>query len=375
MTITARYAFDKTLDLAKYTVGLLIRPKPAGFLMNSGLGVLALVWGGPQFMVHVIHTKQAGTVEATFASPELPPSISYPLTGLAILLILSGVGLAVRSWWGEQKGLMRKRVVSVELLGMDAVSATRLIDALPAELPGQREEVYVDVRESVRGGSDRQLAEAVEKVCLTKTLLEIKLSSIAREDAAIVVGARAPVGLQFLLGVVLDDENSIKLWDFDRIKDCWRPLEVTGLPVKVTTDIPSANLGDEVVLAVSTSYAIQDSTLAKTWPGLPVVRLSIDDPLPNQLWSEQAHRDLAGAFLQVLAQLLNRQVKQIHLALAASASMTIRLGMQFDIRNHPQLTVYQFDKPSDCYTWGVRMPQGDEGKRATFVSAKEILQV
>lgn len=93
-----------------------------------------------------------------------------------------GLAMATYGWWGEQKLLARKRLVSIELQGLDAFSATPLSEASAPGFRGQKEPLVVDVREMVRGGTDAQLRMAIERIRLVKHELDTKLASIARED-------------------------------------------------------------------------------------------------------------------------------------------------------------------------------------------------
>lgn len=371
MSLTPRYAFDKLNETFRFVVGLILRRTPAGLLIGTGMTVHTLLFGA-QFAVKINQKVGDGSVEASYSSGDIPPMWADGLSILATVCIVVGGYMAFQTWRGDRRALERKRVVAIELLGLDAVSATRLIDARPQEMAGLPIDILIDVREQVRGGTEQQLRVAVDKVNLAKTRLESSVSDIAREDLVLMVGARAPVGLQFLLGVVLDDEGGIAIWDFERNRNCWQRLQAVGQAVEITTEFPPGDLGPEVVLAVSTSYTIHESTLANSWQGLPVVRLSVKDPLPNELWSDEVQQDVAAAFLKALAQLKNRQVKHIHLALAACSSLTIRLGMSFDARNLPCLTVYQYEKQIDRYTWGVQMLEGNDEKLGRLVPAATL---
>jgi hypothetical protein len=113
----------------------------------------------------------------------------------------------------------------------------------------------------------------------------------------------------------------------------------------------------EAVLAVSVSCPIRDADLRATFPTLPVVRLNLENPNPNNHWAETKQSRLAEQFLNAAIAMSGRGVARIHLVIAAQNSVVFRLGRAYDKRNLPEVVVYQFENgAAPPYPWGVLMP-------------------
>ena len=105
------------------------------------------------------------------------------------------------------------------------------------------------------------------------------------------------------------------------------------------------------------SQPILQTDLEEGFPGLPIVRMTLDGGGLHSHWSDRKQGHLADQFLQTAFELDRRGVTRIHLVLAAPNSVVFRFGRSYDKRNLPAISVYQFEKGSHPpYPWAVAMP-------------------
>ena len=330
------------------------RRHPAIILVRGGLALLILLITG--WAVSVSIPTQHGPFSIRFDSEGgTPMLISYGLFALAIGLCIFGF-----LWYrADQRRLSRKKIIVVEARGLRDTSGTPLHEAVPEKLEGNRDQVLIDLRQRVKDGVIVEPSAALEKLASLPTDLERRENGLDRRDITYVYGGLAPVPLTFLTGVLMDDEGSVVVMDWDRHAENWRALDgdddgqrfsVTGL------DAVPANATD-VALTISVSYSVDVPGVRQKVGGIPVVEMALASGSPDCHWSEGKQKALGQQFLDTAIALGNRGVKQIHLFLAAQNSVVFRFGRLYDKRNLPEITVYQYQREdAPPYPWGVRMP-------------------
>ncbi len=169
-----------------------------------------------------------------------------------------------------------------------------------------------------------------------------------------------PVPFTFLTGVLMDDEGTVFILDWDRHAEAWRELDGADdgkrfhIP-DLAREIPDGT--KETAMAVSVSYGVIADDVRARVGDMPLVELKLDGGSPDCHWSEHKQRALGQQFLDTAIGLSNRGVQRIHLFLAAQNSVAFRFGRLYDKRNLPKVVVYQYQKDSaSAYPWGVLMP-------------------
>jgi len=290
-----------------------------------------------------------------------PLLIAYVATGVGVLLILIGVAWEWIRCREERRRLLRKKVIVIEGRGLRDASGNPLVNAVRSDLEGHREQVLLDVRQGIRDGAIVEPQAALEKILGLPTDLARRQYGLDRRDITIVYGGLMPVPLTFLTGVLVDDEQRIHVFDWDRHAERWRALDAPddGKRFAATGigDLPSN--ATEVVVVVSVSYRVDLDGARRFLPGLPIVHLELVDGNPDYHWSIDKQCALAKQFLETAIALGNCGVKRIHLFLAAQNSMVFRFGRLYDKRNLPDVIVYQYERGQEPpYTWGILMPVG-----------------
>lgn len=299
----------------------------------------------------VVGTFKFSTGEGTPGLAQI--AIAWVMLAGAIV----GLGLTVHSYRKESREADIKRVVVVELRGLVDTSDHPLIEAVPKRLTGRKVDASVDVRQLLTGPSPNVPEALLELRHIQRNVRQVR-GDTARAHVQVVAGGIMPVPLLFYSGVLLDDEGHVVLMDWERTGKCWKQLadpddgtrfEISG--------IETAQASKEVVLAVSASYLADFSGIESTFPGLPVVHLQRQDLSVNSIWSDDTQAQLTQQFLQTLGALANDGVELVHLILAAPASLSIRFGMAYDVRNMPTLRCYQWNRGQvPPYEWSVEMP-------------------
>lgn len=280
------------------------------------------------------------------------------MTGVAFWLSVGLIGIGVLVALRDEFRERRKLLAIVEVRGLHSSPDTPAKDSIRRSFRGQRHEVLVDFRPNVPG-------ELVNpKVMLNRIEgMHLNLQSAAlgrdKSDVQVAVGGLAAVPAMFLLGVLLEDESNIEVFDWDRDLKLWRMLDGHDDNVRFRPlDLPTESIhGSEVVLAVSASYPVDHSAIATTFVGVPVTHLTAAELGTNRYWSKEKQQACVQAFRQAIETLIAHQVTRIHLVLAAPASLAIQMGMALDKRLWPEVVVYQYEKSSTPpYPWGVQMP-------------------
>ena len=335
------------------------RRSPALRVMRSGLGCLALAFGAG-WALDVSFPFQDGRIDVGFDSAGGTPNVLVYAAGF-IGAGLIGVGFiwAVVCYRTEQRRLARKKVVVLEARGLRDTGGAPLIEAVPPRLEGHRDQVLVDLRQGVKDGEIVAPEAVLENLISLPADLKRRENGFDRRDLTLAYGGLTPVPFTFLTGVLIDDEGVAFILDWDRYAEAWRELDGPddGKRFQVTNldNVPDG--AKEVALAVSVSYGVIADDVRAQFGDMPIVKLDLEAGSPDCHWSEDKQRALGRQFLDAAIGLGNRNVRRIHLFLAAQNSVAFRFGRLYDKRNLPEVVVYQYQRNATLsYPWGVLMP-------------------
>ena len=331
------------------------RRSPALYFMRIGLICIALgVGGGWKFDVSMPIADGSGILVFKHTENPLPTCIFYSISIVGLVLVVFG------AYWEYQRNSSEsKKIIVVEIRGLRDVEGEMLAAAIPKRLDGTRQSILVDIRQGIKDGEIVEPDAVLEKLTALPIELNHAQSDLNRSANMVVFGGLAPVPTIFLAGILIDDESSVHVFDWDRHSERWRELdglddgkrfESSGI-----SEVPLDSR--EVALSVSVSYRIHTSDVRKKIGNLPLVELILDGGSSDCHWSEQKQRSLGSQFLETLFQIENKGVQKIHLFLAAPSSVSFRFGRLYDKRNLPEVVLYQYQRTaSPPHTWGILMP-------------------
>lgn len=284
--------------------------------------------------------------------------LSLARIGIGFLMVVVGSIWVHREQQREQARLARNVAIVIESRGLRDEDGHSLKEAVSKESKGRVDELLIDLRRFNHDGMVFDPQGAADEIMQAHRDLRRRRLLKDRSDVSVVYGGLTPVPFTFLIGVLMDDQGVISTWDWDRTREIWRKLDAPddGCRFIVSWE-PPAERPEEVVVAVSTSYPILDENLARSFPGVPVMRLDLEGRGQDSHWSEQKQAALATQFLSALKDLEGIGVKTIRLVIAAQNSLVFRLGTRFERRNVPNAVVYQFERNADPpFSWGVELP-------------------
>ncbi|MFT6091859.1 SAVED domain-containing protein [Sulfitobacter sp.] len=336
------------------------------YLIGSGLALLLGVYGSAAaiiiFLRLVLGVAPEGLVKETIET------LDVVILGFALLLIGTGVALAVVRFFGEARMRSKKRNVVIEARGLRDDDGKALADTIRNAHEGAVISVLLNLRNKLDGEIIKP-DKAVDEIMVMHRHLNQTCEDGDRNDLKTFYGGLAPVPYTFLTGVLLDDEGAIITYDWDRVQETWRKVDdnddgrsfiVEGLDA--IWDVA------EVVVALAFSYPVNDDDLNTTFT-LPEVTLTLDGMSSDGHWSQQKQNRLAQEFFEVAKQLSGRGVQRIHLVLAAPNSVVFTFGRRYDKRNLPGIVVYQYQRgKKPAYPWGILMPVAGVERAKVFHS-------
>ena len=335
------------------------RRSPALFIMRAGLICEILAFGsGWTFGISVPFQNDQLTLSFDSAGGA-PMFLTFGAGVIGLALLVIGFVWEICRYRDERKSLDRKKVLVIEARGLRDASGTPLIEAIPENLKGHRDHILVDMRQHIKDGEIVAPEAALAKLISLPIDIRRRENGFDRRDLTLVYGGLAPVPLTFLTGILIDDESTVSILDWDRHKEAWRELNESDDGKRFGTPkydkIPVGTL--EVALSMSVSYGVNEKDVRTKVGKMPLIVLNLEDGSPNCHWSEEKQRSLGKQFLKTIVGLGNRHVKRIHLFLAAQNSVTFRFGRLYDKRNLPEIVVYQYQRGSTPpYPWGILMP-------------------
>lgn len=349
MSRTPRRDFDNLLALF---IEWLFRKKSfAALLLKSGAIVAVATIGGLPFNL---------TVPTSLGSVSLGTNIGgAPIWVFGAPLSISLILMSLVVWRLESRAVDRKRVLAIELRGLRDTPGTPLIDAVPANILGRREQILVDTRQRIHDGFVTDPHVALRRLLELPSLIKSSTDGLDRSDVTFAFGGLAPVPLTFLAGVLIDDEGHCKVLDWDRHANKWRSLSDhdDGVRFDIEGVDQAPPNAPRICLAISMSYAIDCDAIRAQFFDMPMVEMRLPTRGTETHWSEDKQKALARQFLDVAMRLADKGIGEIHLFLAAPSSFVFRLGRLYDKRNLPAICVHQYEKGySPTYPWGIQMP-------------------
>lgn len=351
---------DQLIRILRVVTEFLTRRRTiAGALVAAGVTVLGLSAGGlPDG--EVAYQDPQRTLGLSLRSADvLPREANLAMLGLGALLILGGLAIGVVDFVQTYRLNARRKSIIVEVRGLHSSPDTP-VTAADIGLPrGAVDRQVVDFRPSSEG----ELVNpnlALDKLAGMKRAVESACGDRAPEDVTLAVGGLAAVPCMFLVGMLLDNESSIIVFDWDRSGKKWRLTDGQDDGKRMAPmDPPTVPAGSgEAVLAVSLSYAVDENALQRRFgPEVPVVQLRAEEMLADRYWSLEKQQACVVAFTDAVQKLMAAGVQRLHLVVAGPSSLVVRLGMAYDRRLMPDLVVHQYERTSpQGYPWGLRMP-------------------
>lgn len=331
----------------------------AGILLAVG-GAIAVAALGSGWVLGFIYREPGRVMDIKVENTAgVPAWAILAVLCVGISLIVVGAAIGIADWWRTRNAEMRRKSIIVELRGLHSSPDTSALTAILGLPAGQRDLHVVDFRPS-REGELVNPELALEKLQPLKRAVEAACGGRAKEDVTVALGGLAAVPILFLTGMLFDDESNVVIYDWDRVRKIWRLTDDLD-DGKRFLQIPATTypLGiQEVILAVSASYAVDDQGIMKAFGNnVPVVHIKAEEMLIDKLWSEAKQQAYVMAFRDAVQRLMENGVKKIHLILAAPASLSIRMGMAYDRRLMPEIIVYQYERSAEPpYPWGIQMP-------------------
>ncbi len=356
MKSTFEYAIKKVVDYATR-----IRT-PAHIFLTCGAALMLYdgIWAG--FPAADLIWKGEGQSVSLSVSDSPAEYVSVTRLALAVILIVIGGVWSLRDQRREEARTAKTRAIVIESRGLRDEQGRSLSESVSKNLRCRVDDSLVDLRRFNRDGRVIDPDGAAQEVMQIIGDLRRRRTDKDRDDIALVYGGLTPVPFTFLLGVLLDDEGPVELWDWDRTQERWRKVndDDDGNRFKVDWKPPESAFS-EAVIAVSASYPILDENLDRAFTGLPVLRMDLEGRGQDSHWSATKQAALATQFLDAAKLLEGAGVKVVHLVIAAPNSFVFQLGKRYDRRNVPQAIVYQYERDSDpAHPWGVLLPKPGE---------------
>lgn len=288
----------------------------------------------------------------------LLPTLGF---GLGFVMVIGGLALLGYQTFEDKARRRRQRVIVVEQLSLRGGPNQPLRSHLPSRFDGHLENIFHDIRDHFVANAIPNPKAALDYITSIKDEVVQRTAGHDRADISVVYGGRMTVPFTFVTGVLLGDEGTITVLDWDRKPDGgWKELDAPDDGERFEVSPLDAVNADEVVLAISVSYPVAASNVEATFPGHPVVTMKIPSLSSDRHWSIAKQGAWSMEFLQVLKQLSGRGVKRIHLILAAPNSVSFEFGRRYDEALLPECIVYFFlDGHQPPYPWGVRVPKHD----------------
>jgi len=356
MNATLEYVIKKVVDYATRV------RTPARIFLTCGAALVLCGGIWRSFPAADMLWKGEGQ-SVRFSISDAPAEyLSLAGLGLGVIFMVVGGVWSLRDQRREEARTAKKRAFVIESRGLRDEQGRPLSAAVSDDLRCRVDDCLADLRRFNRDGRVIDPDGAAHEVMQVIGDLHRRRTDKHREDVTLVYGGLTPVPFTFLLGVLLDDEGPIELWDWDRTRERWRKVndDDDGIRFKVDWKPPESDFA-EAVIAVSASYPILDENLERAFPRLPVLRMDLEGRGQDSHWSHSKQAALATQFLDAAKLLEGAGVKVVHLVIAAPNSLVFHLGKRYDRRNVPQAIVYQYERDSDpAYPWGILLPKPGE---------------
>lgn len=344
----------------KRVLDFAFRPRNVGLkLVAGGVAILAAAAAGG-FAFDLAYVDPGSGTSLSFKSGEGAPAIIISATVVvSVMLICVGALVAIYDLIVTRRRDARKKNVIVELRGLHSGPSSPPTPAAIGLPPVAVQNVPIDFRPQAEGKLvDPEVA--LQKLDALRPTIAAAIAGRDEADVTVAIGGLAATPVLFLAGMLIDDEAHVVLYDWDREHRAWRGLDgmddgKRALAVDYST-LPTG--AKRAVLALSLSYAVDEDALKRRFSAdAAIVHMRIEDPLVNQFWSMTKQEAIAKSFIETVQQLLHRGVQRLDLIIAAPASLSIRLGMAYDRRLLPDVTVHQYERSTASgYPWSLKMP-------------------
>lgn len=335
-----------------------LRPKASKRVFWVFWGLLAATSG----MSFTAFVRLSNGFEIELSLDGIAAWLTVLLAVMTVLVFATGLWMLCKEWNDERKLTSRKIVIALETIGLRAGNPKSWKEALEHEHNCQVHATKIDVRERFANGYIERPENVIDFIHGQVDRVRETSQEHDASDVTVAAAGICQVPINILVGALLDDDKPLEFWDYNPAVDggAWHKIDGRddGETVEVLGLDSVSDDTSEVTLAISVSFRADLDAIQKQW-NAPLVQVAVANPKKGNHWSSAKQMRIANEFHNVACALKNKRVRTINLVAAVPASVAIRLGTRYDIKNHPPLTVWEYTKGDDGmgrYPWGIGMP-------------------
>ncbi|WP_017891062.1 SAVED domain-containing protein [Serratia sp. S4] len=348
---------NKLLFIIKIIFDYLVRPR-------NWLAMLAIKFISFGTMLTLGGVTFKADVSKSFLEEYLPfidtlsfgyQALSTVIFGLGIVLIAGGFFLGLYTAYNIVKEGKKKNIALISASGFPNFNPSAALDSLPLQEKNKAILVSLPLIDS------RKKNLILKDIAYYQRTIHDRI--LHKDTQYAYICAIGTVPYLFMIGAFFRDGHlPITLFEHDRTKNKFHRLNnfPTGRALALSykdnaicdfSKIP-ANPQQKIGLAISFSLQINEVDLPKEFRE-HTLHITLNDGyrfdnLPNE--DEQAR--IVSELSNIIAQ-LNKNAQEVHLFIAAQASLVIRLGTLYQQGVHGKLTVHHWDVATNDYPWSL----------------------
>ncbi|QSD21932.1 SAVED domain-containing protein [Pectobacterium brasiliense] len=177
------------------------------------------------------------------------------------------------------------------------------------------------------------------------------------------VAALGSVPYLYMIGSFMRDGHlPLKLFDFDRSKNCFHPLDDVPTGAKLvkkfdgkkveSSSVVKPNENGRIALAISFTMEIQNSELPAEFYGHALhTQLNTGFRFDN-LPAEDEQAEIAKELSFIISE-LKKSAEEVHLFVSAQASLVFRLGSLYQEGLHGVINIWSWNSSLNTYDWNL----------------------
>jgi hypothetical protein len=258
---------------------------------------------------------------------------------LSVLIAIIGLLMFVYQVIDESKN----KAIIIQHTGIGEITTMDIDSARPFWEKGfKANTINVECDRFYKNGKVTDPEEMLKTTESIKTSIENNTRKTSPIHLKLYYGGLVQVPFAFLAGTILNNTQSVEVYDWDRIKEKWFYLKKSKVSkIKIDIQYPKIKVKNKIAIEVAISYDIDRKNTLEAVGNMPILKIQAEKISRDNLSDIKSQKYIADEFHKILDKY--NKVDEINIFIAAQNSMVFNLGRQVSKRVHSKILVWQFE--------------------------------